>query len=63
MPGKILQILVKPGETVAVGQTIVILEAMKMENSIPSTFAGLVNRIFVEEGQTVAADSNLIDVI
>lgn len=63
MPGKILQVLVKPGETVAVGQTIVILEAMKMENSIPSTFAGLVNRIFVEEGQTVAADTNLIDVI
>ena len=63
MPGKILQVLVKPGETVAVGQTIVVLEAMKMENSIPSTYAGLVNRIFVEEGQTVAADTNLIDVI
>ncbi len=63
MPGKILQILVKPGETVAVGQTIVVLEAMKMENSIPSTFAGLVNSIFVEEGQIVAADTKLIDVI
>jgi|APDOM4702015159_1054818.scaffolds.fasta_scaffold00396_3 pyruvate/oxaloacetate carboxyltransferase/glycine cleavage system H lipoate-binding protein len=63
MPGKILQVLVKPGETVKSGQPIVILEAMKMENSIPSTFDGLVNRIFVEEGQIVAADANLIDVI
>lgn len=63
MPGKILQILVKPGDTVKFGQPIVLLEAMKMENSIPSTFDGIVNRIFIEEGQVVAADANLIDVI
>lgn len=63
MPGKILQILVKPGETIKSGQTIVILEAMKMENSIPATFDGIVNNIFIEEGQTVAAESKLIDVI
>lgn len=63
MPGKILQILVKPGDTVKFGQPIVLLEAMKMENSIPSTFDGIVNRIFIEEGQVVAADANLIDII
>nr|WP_262480649.1 acetyl-CoA carboxylase biotin carboxyl carrier protein subunit [Alistipes sp. ZOR0009] len=63
MPGKILQILVKPGETIKSGQTIVVLEAMKMENSIPATFDGIVNNIFVEEGQTVPADAKLIDVI
>jgi len=36
---------------------------MKMENSIPATFDGIVNNIFVEEGQTVPADAKLIDVI
>lgn len=63
MPGKILQILVKPGEAIKSGQIIIVLEAMKMENSIPATLDGIVNNIFVEEGQTVPADAKLIDVI
>lgn len=55
MPGKVLQILVKPGEPVKAGQTILILEAMKMENSITCPFDGFINNIFVAEGDTIPA--------
>lgn len=63
MPGKILDIQVKPGDQVNKGQVVVILEAMKMENSISSDFAGTVNEIFVEVGDTVAADTKVLDLV
>ncbi len=63
MPGKILDIQVKPGDSVKKNQVIIILEAMKMENSITSDFAGTVNEIFVNVGDTVAADSKVLDLI
>jgi len=62
MPGKVLQYLVAPGDKVEKGQAIAILEAMKMENSITSDFAGYVNNLFVEEGETVAADAAIMDI-
>ncbi len=63
MPGKILDIQVNPGDKIEKGQVVVILEAMKMENSITSDFAGTVNDIFVNVGDTVAADTKIIDVV
>ena len=63
MPGRILTLLVKPGDTVNRGQDVLILEAMKMENSISSGHAGTVKQIFVKEGDSVAADEVLIDIV
>ena len=62
MPGSILRFTVKPGDTVTKGQTVVILEAMKMENSIATDYAGTVKRLLVKEGTTVAADAPMIEI-
>ncbi len=62
MPGSIFKLLVKEGDMVTKGQTVLILEAMKMENSITSDYAGTVKRIFVKEGTIVAADAKLIEI-
>ena len=62
MPGSIMRFLVKPGDTVTKGQPVVILEAMKMENSITSDYAGTVKRLLVKEGSTVAADAPMIEI-
>lgn len=62
MPGSILRFTVKPGDTVTKGQTVVILEAMKMENSIATDYAGTVKRLLVKEGSTVAADAPMIEI-
>lgn len=62
MPGSILRFTVKPGDTVTKGQTVVILEAMKMENSIASDYAGTVKRLLVKEGTTVQADAPMIEI-
>lgn len=63
MPGSILRFTVKPGNTVTKGQTVVILEAMKMENSIATDYAGTVKRLLVKEGTTVAADAPILSLI
>ena len=62
LPGHILEVLVKVGDTVKVGQDIVVLEAMKMENSITTDYAGKVKQIFVEPGENVPTDAILIEV-
>ena len=62
LPGTVLSINVKVGDTIATGQTLVILEAMKMENSITTDYAGTVKQILVAEGQTVATDAVLMEI-
>lgn len=62
MPGSILRFLVKPGDTVTKGQPVVVLEAMKMENSIASEYTGTVKRLLVGEGQNIAAESPMIEI-
>ncbi len=62
LPGRILEVLVKVGDKVAEGQDIVVLEAMKMENSITTEYAGEVKAIFVQPGDTVPTDAVLVDV-
>ncbi|MBR4692595.1 MAG: biotin/lipoyl-binding protein [Oscillospiraceae bacterium] len=54
MPGTILNVLVKAGDTVAEGQNLMVLEAMKMENEILSPKAGKVAQVAVSKGSTVA---------
>jgi biotin carboxyl carrier protein len=60
MPGTIMDIRVTPGESVAVGQVLLILEAMKMENEIPAPQAGIVDTIQVAKGASVNAGDILI---
>ena len=55
--------LVKPGDKVEAGQDVVILEAMKMENSIMASAGGTVKQLLVAEGDTVAADAQLIEIV
>ena len=61
LPGKVLELKVKVGDVVAVGQEVALLEAMKMENSITSDAAGYVKQILVVEGENVATDAVLIE--
>lgn len=62
MPGSIFKLQVQVGDTVSKGQSVIILEAMKMENNIASDYAGKVKRIFVKEGMSVQAGAKLIEI-
>jgi biotin carboxyl carrier protein len=53
MPGLVLGIPMEPGAQVERGQTVVVLEAMKMENDLASPIAGTVKEVRVSKGQTV----------
>jgi biotin carboxyl carrier protein len=60
MPGKILSVEVKQGDRVSRGQTVVILEAMKMKNAIKSPYDGVVLEIMVRAEQSVAYGDPLV---
>ena len=60
MPGTIKEIIVKAGDAVKEDEELVILEAMKMENAIPSPQAGRVTEIKVQKGDTVATKQVLV---
>jgi len=60
MPGKVLQILVRVGEQVVAGQTLALMEAMKMEHSIRAPFAGVVAELLYASGEQVAEGAALI---
>jgi pyruvate/oxaloacetate carboxyltransferase len=62
MPGNVFRILVKPGDAVARGQEVVVLESMKMENSITSDYAGTVKRVLTRTGASVPAGGRLIEI-
>jgi biotin carboxyl carrier protein len=59
MPGKIVRVLVKKGETVKAGQGIAVVEAMKMQNEVRSPKAGVIERLQVEEGRAVNAGDTI----
>jgi biotin carboxyl carrier protein len=59
MAGKVVRLLVKSGDTVEVGQGLLVVEAMKMQNEIRSTKSGIVERLLAEEGQTVTSGETL----
>jgi biotin carboxyl carrier protein len=62
MPGRVVRIMVQPGEAVQKGAGLLILEAMKMENEIQAPAAGTVDEIFVTSGQTVEAGTDLLHI-
>jgi biotin carboxyl carrier protein len=55
MQGTIVKILVEVGQTVEAGQSVVVLEAMKMENQIEADKSGVIKAINVKAGDTVGA--------
>jgi biotin carboxyl carrier protein len=59
MPGKVVKVLSKVGDSVKAGQGIVVVEAMKMQNEIKSPRAGIVADIRVTEGLAVNANQVL----
>ncbi len=60
MPGLVLNVLVAPGDAVSVGQPLLIMEAMKMENEIRSTVDGVIKQVVVQPQQPVEKDELLI---
>lgn len=63
LPGTIMTINVKVGAQVKRGDTLIVMEAMKMENNIMASKDGQVKAIHVTAGQTVAQDDALIDLV
>ena len=60
MPGKVLQVLVQPGDAVEEGQALLVLEAMKMENMIKAVAAGTVSEVPIAEGEAVEKGALLV---
>jgi 3-methylcrotonyl-CoA carboxylase alpha subunit len=61
MPGKIVKVLSKPGQTVEPNQTLLVMEAMKMEYTIKAPLRAQLEKIRVTEGQMVALGEQLAD--
>jgi biotin carboxyl carrier protein len=60
MPGKVVRVLVAPGDEVASRQGLVVVEAMKMENELRAGRAGRVSEVLVVEGTSVEAGALLV---
>ena len=60
LPGTVLSVKVAAGDTIAAGQTLVVLEAMKMENNIDADRGGVVKQVLVQQGATVMEGDVLI---
>ncbi len=62
MPGKVVRVLVKPGEKVTYDQGLLVLEAMKMQNEIRSPKSGTVREIGVDDGRAVNTGDFLLSI-
>jgi biotin carboxyl carrier protein len=60
MPGKVVRLLVREGDAVDVGQGLVVVEAMKMQNEMKASRAGRVTEVRVRDGDTVGAGDTLV---
>ena len=60
MPGKVVRLLVQPGDVVEAGQGLVVVEAMKMQNEMKCAHAGTVREVRAAAGDTVAAGQVLV---
>ena len=62
MPGKVLELLVEENARVKEGESILILEAMKMQNEITTQVAGKIRKINVRAGDSVTKDEVLMEI-
>jgi biotin carboxyl carrier protein len=60
IPGLVVAIKVAPGESVAAGQAVAVVEAMKMQNELTAQVGGVVETVFVTERQTVESGAKLL---
>ncbi|MQA86154.1 MAG: ATP-grasp domain-containing protein [Streptosporangiales bacterium] len=60
MPGTVLAVHVNPGDRVAAGTPVAVVEAMKMEHSVAATIDGKIGEVYVKPGQPVAMDEPLV---
>jgi biotin carboxyl carrier protein len=62
MPGQVRAVNVSEGEVVTKGQTLLVLEAMKMEIRVQAPQDGVVKKLFVKQGQTVEREQVLVEI-
>jgi biotin carboxyl carrier protein len=62
MPGKIVKIVKKSGEKVQKGDSVAVMEAMKMENELRASVAGTVQSVMVQEGQAVETGALIMEI-
>jgi len=62
MPGQVLKILVEVGQHVSTGDALVILEAMKMEQTLRASADGVVEAVHVKQGDVVAPGDRLVEI-
>jgi len=62
MPGKIVRVMVKPGQQVKEGDPVCVLEAMKMENELHARQSGTVRAVHVKPGDDVEKDQVLVEI-
>ncbi|MCQ2155010.1 MAG: biotin/lipoyl-binding protein [Bacteroidales bacterium] len=62
LPGVILSVKVKQGDKVSAGQTVAVLEAMKMENAIEAETAGTVTAVYVQNGESVLEGAKIVTI-
>ena len=60
LPGTVVAVKVNVGDKISAGQTLLVLEAMKMENNIDADRSGVVKSVMVQQGATVMEGDNLI---
>ncbi len=60
MPGVVVRVRVKAGDTVAAGQAVAVVEAMKMQNELPARHGGVVHEVLVKPGDSVSAGQALL---
>ncbi len=60
LPGTVIEVFVKPGDNIESGQVVLIIEAMKMKNSIRAVRGGTVGQVLVGSGQSVAHKQPLL---
>jgi len=62
MPGRVVKVLVAPGDAITAGAPLLVIEAMKMENELAAPRAGSVTRVLVAAGDAVERDALLIEI-
>ncbi len=62
MPGKVVKVLLKEGDVVQKGETVVIIAAMKMESEYKSPIDGVVKKVNIKEGDTIEGNQILVEI-